>query len=316
MRVLIIHYSQTGQLTRVLRSMMEPLAANPEVRIDWHTVRPQREYPFPWGLLSFFDVFPESVYLAPAPVQAAELDATVQYDLIVLGYQVWFLSPSLPITGFLRSAQAQVLRGRRVITVVACRNMWVGAHRAMQGLLRDIGARVVDNVVLTDRGPMWSTFITTPWWLLTGNKGPLWGGLLPEAGVSAADIRQAARFGRALNAAIPQLRTSSSGPFLQGLQAVTVNRLTLVAERIGYRSFRLWGGLVRAAGKPGSWVRKPILILYVCFLATMIVTVLPITASLAALAARFSRRVHDEALALEWPSGSGSDRLAQFDEGM
>jgi hypothetical protein len=312
MRVLVIHYSQTGQLTRILRSMIEPLAANPEVVVDWCDVSPQRAFPFPWGLLSFLDAFPESVYLDPPPVQEAALDLNARYDLVVLGYQVWFLSPSLPIIGFLRSAQARVLNGRRVITVVACRNMWVNAHRAMLGLLRDAGAQLADNVVLTDHGPMWSTFITTPWWLLTGNKGPLLG-LFPEAGVSAAEIRRAARFGRALNAALPQLNGSSGGPFLRGLQAVTVNRLTLLAERIGYRSFRLWGRAVRAAGKPGSLARKPILLVYLCFLTAMILTVLPVTASLAAIVARFSRRIHAEALALELPSGSGADRLAQFE---
>jgi hypothetical protein len=315
MRVLVIHYSQTGQLTRILHSMIEPLAANPQVVVDWYNVSPQREYPFPWGLLSFFDAFPESVYLDPPPVRAAELDPTAVYDLIVLGYQVWFLSPSLPITGFLRSAQARVLRDKRVITVVACRNMWVSAHRAMLGLLREAGAQLSDNVVLTDHGPMWSTFITTPWWLLTGNKGPLLG-FFPEAGVSRTEIRRAARFGRALNAAVPQLTGSSRGPFLEGLQAVTVNPLILIAERIGHRSFRIWGRAVRAAGKPGSLARKPILLVYMCFLAAMIITVLPVTASLAAIIARFSRRIHDEAVALELPSGSGADRLAQFDQGI
>lgn len=312
MRVLIIHYSQTGQLTRILRSMIEPLAANPEVVVDWCSVSPQRAYPFPWGLLSFFDAFPESVYLDPPPMRVAELDVTADYDLVVLGYQVWFLSPSLPITGFLRSAQARVLRDKRVITVVGCRNMWITAHRAMLGLLREAGAQLTDNVVLTDHGPMWSTFITTPWWLLTGNKGPLLR-LFPEAGVSAEEIRRAARFGRALNAAIPRLAGSSPGPFLEGLQAVKVNPLTLIAERVGHRSFRIWGRALRAAGRPGSLVRKPLLLLYVCFLAAAIVLVLPITASVAAIAARFSRRIHDEVLALELPSGSGSDRLAQFD---
>jgi hypothetical protein len=314
MRVLVIHYSQTGQLTRILQSFIEPLAANPEVTVDWHNVAPQRAYPFPWGLLSFLDAFPESVYLDPPPMQAAELDLRAPYDLVVLGYQVWFLSPSLPITGFLRSDQARVLRGRRVITVVACRNMWVNAHREMQGLLRKAGAQLADNVVLTDHGPMWSTFITTPWWLLTGNKGPLLG-LFPEAGISTAEIRRAARFGRALNAALPQLASAFRGPFLQGLQAVTVNPMTLIAERIGHRSFRLWGRAIRAAGKPGSLARKPILLVYLCFLSAMILTVLPITATLAAIVARFSRRIHDEASALELPSGSGSDRLAQFDQG-
>jgi hypothetical protein len=312
MRVLVIHYSQTGQLTRVLQSITAPLAANPSVAIDWCMVRPARAYPFPWRLWSFLDAFPESVYLDAPPMQVDGIDAAAEYDLIILGYQVWFLSPSLPITGFLHSAAARVLRGKRVITVVACRNMWISAHYAVLRLLREAGAHLSDNVVLTDQGPLWSTFITTPWWLLTGHKGPLLG-IFPEAGVSAANIRRAARFGRALDAALPRL-ADSDGPFLEGLEAVSVKPLTLIAERIGYRSFRIWGRVVRAAGKPGSFARKPILLVYLCFLAAMIATVLPIAATVAAIVARFSRKVHDEVLALELPSGSGSERLAQFDQ--
>jgi len=313
-RILVIHYSQTGQLTRVLRAMIEPLEADPGVRVDWHEARPQRDYPFPWSLLSFLDAFPESVYLDPPAMQPGGLDADTPYDLVILGYQVWFLSPSLPVTGFLKSPQARVLRGRRVITVVGCRGMWARAYHAMLGLLRDAGARLVDNVVLTDQGPLWSTFITTPWWMLTGNKGPLLG-LFPEAGISAQEIRRAARFGRALREALPRLAASESGPFLAGLEAVHVNRLILTSERIVHRSFRLWGALVRAAGRPGSAARKPVLLLYGCFLVGAILTVVPFTVSFAAIAARFSRRIRDEAAVLERPSGSGSDRLVQFDVG-
>jgi hypothetical protein len=311
--ILVVHYSQTGQLTRVLRSILGPLESNPDARIDWREIRPLPPYAFPWRFLSFFDVFPESVYKDPPPIESCGIAPDAHYDLIVLGYQVWFLSPSLPIVAFLKSPEAQALRERPVITVVGCRNMWVTAHQAMLGLLRDLGARLVDNVVLTDEGPIWATFITTPWWLLTGNKGPLMG-ILPEAGISAGAIRRSERFGHALNAALPRLGKAGEGPFLSGLQAATVQPLTLLAERIGYRSFRIWGRILRAVGKPGSGARKPVLLIYVVFLIAMILIVLPFTATILAIKARFSRKVQDEATALELPSGSGTERLALFDQ--
>ena len=314
-RILVLHYSQTGQLTRVLRSLVAPLSSNPAVSIDWREFKPLREYPFPWRFLSFFDAFPEAVHLDPPPVEPLGLHGNPRYDLVILGYQVWFLAPSLPVTAFLKSDDAAVLRGSRIVTVICCRNMWVTAHQSMRAMLARQGARLVDNVVLTDEGPVWATFITTPWWLLTGNKGPLLGGLLPAAGISEPGIRRAARFGRALEAALPRLATSDEGPFLQGLEAVRVKPLTLLGERIGHRSFRIWGRLIRAIGAPGSAVRKPVLVVYICFLVTMILTVLPFTATAAAIAARFSRRVRDAAETLEQPSGSGRERLAQFDLG-
>jgi hypothetical protein len=310
--ILVVHYSQTGQLTRVLRSMLGPLETNPDVSIDWRELSPRPPYTFPWRFLSFFDVFPESVYQDPPPLEPCGINLDAHYDLIVLGYQVWFLSPSLPIVAFLKSPEAKVLRERPVITVVGCRNMWVMAHRAMSGLLRNLDARLVDNVVLTDEGPLWATFITTPWWLLTGNKGPLLG-ILPEAGISADAIRRSVRFGHALNDALPSIQKAAGGPFLRGLRAATVQPLTLLAERIGYRSFRIWGRILRAVGKPGSGARKPVLVIYVTFLIAMILTVLPITATILAIKARLSRKARDEATALELPSGSGTERLALYD---
>ena len=313
LRILVVYYSQTGQLTRIARSMLAPLGARDDVKIDWHEIVPRPAYPFPWSFLSFLDAFPESVYLDPPAVAPGGIGADANYDLIVLAYQVWFLAPSLPMTGFLHSPTAGVLKGKRVITVIGCRNMWTTAHQSMVDLLAAAGARIADNIVFTDAGPMWSTFITTPWWLLTGNKGPLLG-LLPAAGVSARDIERASRFGRALADALPDIAKGAPGPFLRGLAAVKVNPHTMLAERIGHRSFRVWGKLLRALGKPGSALRKPVLCIYAVFLVAMILTALPITASIAYMFARFSNRVRERADVLEAPSGSSGERLAVYDQ--
>ncbi len=311
-RILVVYYSQTGQLTRIARSMLAPLSARDDVRIDWHEVVPRPAYPFPWTFLSFLDAFPESVYLDPPALEPAGFKGDAHYDLIVLAYQVWFLSPSLPITGFLRSPAARLLNGKRVITVIGCRNMWTTAHQSMVRLLDAAGARIADNVVFTDGGPMWSTFITTPWWLLTGNKGPLLG-VFPQAGVSARDIERSARFGRALADALPDIARGAPGPFLHGLAAVKVDRQTMLAERIGHRSFRVWGKLLRALGPPGSMLRKPVLAIYAVFLIAMIITVVPLSAAIAYMLARFSKQVRERADVLEAPSGSSKERLALYD---
>ncbi len=59
-----------------------------------------------------------------------------------LAYQVWFLSPSLPVTAFLKSAAAAVLKDTPVITFIACRNMWLSAQEKMKVMLRDAGAEI------------------------------------------------------------------------------------------------------------------------------------------------------------------------------
>src|SRR5687767_65147 len=104
-RILVVHYSQTGQATRAAKSMMAPVEAHPDFEVAWHEIEPITPYPFPWDFWTFFDTFPESVYLDPPTLKPASFDPDARYDLIVLAYQVWFLAPSLPITAFLKSPE-------------------------------------------------------------------------------------------------------------------------------------------------------------------------------------------------------------------
>lgn len=310
-RILVLHYSQTGQLTRAVKSLLSPLANRPDVEIVWQNLEPVEPFPFPWGFFRFFDTFPECVHLDPPPIRPVAFGPTARFDLVVLSYQVWFLSPSLPVTAFLKSEAARVLRDTPVITFIACRNMWLSAQEKMKGLLRDLGARLIDNVVLVDQGPPWATFITTPRWVLTGKKNGFWG-IFPPAGVSAAEIAAAARFGRALADALPLLQ-SAQGPLLSGLGAVKVIPGYITGEKIAHRSFRLWGKLLRAIGKPGNPLRRLVLVVYIVFLVAMILTVMPLSIIMRALLRPLLRkRLEAEVARLEAPSGSSTERLAQY----
>jgi len=312
-RILCIGYSQTGQLDRIVKSVLAPLARADGVEVVHHRIEPVEDYPFPWPFMAFLDAFPESIHLDPPAVRPAAFDPDSHFDLIILSWQVWFLAPSLPVTGFLHSPDARVLRGRRVISVIGCRNMWTVAYLTLRQELDRLGAKLVDNVVLTDDAPLWATFITTPWWLLTGNRDPF-PGRLPRAGVNEADIARAARFGHALVEALPRVRADAPGPFLDGLAAVRVDRRTMLAERIGQRSFRIWGRIVRLFGRRGALARRPVLLAYVTFLLGAIVFVLPVTMLINAVLARASSRVSALATELEGPSGASEARMRQFIE--
>ena len=311
-RILVVHYSQTGQATRAAKSMLAPLENNPEFEIVWQAVEPAEPYPFPWGFLRFFDTFPECVYLDPPALKPMTFDPDAHYDLIVLVYQVWFLSPSLPITAFLKSPQARVLRGRPVITLIACRNLWLSAQEAVKTMLHERGARLIDNVVLIDQGPPWATFVTTPRWMFTGRKNGFWG-IFPPAGIGASEISGAARFGRALVERCHLLQSSPNSPLLSGLGAVQVNPGYIASERIAHRSFRLWGRLLRAIGRRGNPVRRAVLVVYVLFLVTMILTIVPLGVALRALLRPLLRtRMNREVARLELPSGSGTEDVARY----
>lgn len=312
-KILVVYYSQTDQLTQVVRNVCAPLEGADQVEVYYERIEPQQPYPFPWGFFSFLDAFPESVHLDPPAIRPLSLKGDEAFDLVILAYQVWFLSPSLPITAFLKSSEGKrLLAGKPVVTVIACRNMWLMAQEKVKALLQQAGARLLDNVVLVDQGNSLLTFITTPRWLLTGNKGSH-GGLLPPAGIPQEAIRCADRFGHALVDALAQDQEQGDQPMLQGLKAVEVDTRLIPSEKIGTRSFMIWGKLLRKVGGPGSAARKPVLFIYVVFLITLIISVVPLTMFLRTLLRPLmKKRLQAQKIYFEQPSGSATTRMTSY----
>lgn len=302
--VLVVQYSQTGQLTDVTRRIVEPLLESPDIRVTIETLRPVTPFPFPWPFLKFFDTFPETVYLDAPPLEPLTVDPSTRFDLIILAYQVWFLSPSLPVTGFLKSpAGASLLRDTPVVTVIACRDMWLMAQEQVKTLLSDAGARLVGNVVLVDEAGTAGSFLATPVWMMTGKRGPHLFGLIPRAGVKPEQITAARRFGERIRD-----RLRAGGPLdaqlLSHLGAVRVNEKLIASERTARRSFQIWGGLLRKMGPHGAAARKPVLIVYIVFLVTLIVTFIPVSMLIKALLAPLLRsRVAAQKAYFAQPSG-------------
>ena len=311
-KILAICYSQTGQLSQIAHNILAPLQADDGVDVHVEYLKPVSPYPFPWPFFRFFDAFPESAHMIAPELEPLGLSASDDFDLVIVFYQVWFLAPSLPITGFMKHPlAAKLLKDKPVVTVIGCRNMWLMAQEKMKTMLADVGARLVDNVVLMDKANMAATFITTPRWFLTGKKKGFWG--MPDAGIPADDIAKTTRFGHALLDGLN--RNAHHAPMLTGLAAVTANPHILVSEKAGTKSFYVWGKLLRMVGQPGSALRVPVLAVYFVFLLTLIVTVVPISLTiqrlvrpllknkLAALKAKF-----------EQPSGSGTERMSLYDK--
>jgi hypothetical protein len=307
----VIAYSQTGQLTQIAERILAPLRLDDDIDVHVEVLRPCQPYPFPWTLFRFFDAFPESAHMVGPALQPLTLQGDEDFDLVILPYQVWFLAPSLPITAFLQHPLAQrLLKDKPVVTVIACRNMWMLAQEKMKQMLSDCGARLIDNVVLIDPSPTLVTLVTAPWWLLTGKKRLLG---LPPAGIDDTSIAQARRFGHALRDGLRANAERESGPMLHGLQACEANPGLLVSERAGTRSFYLWGKLLRAAGAPQAPMRKPLLLLYIVFLILLILTVVPISLLLQALLRPFiGRQLAVMKQRFEMPSGSGRERMGMY----
>jgi len=311
-KVLVLYYSQTGQLTDSVKSFASPLEDDDSVEVVYQAIEPKVAYPFPWGYLEFFDIFPESVYMDGCEIKEFKnVNENDNFDLVVLAYTIWFLSPSLPISGFLSSKYAKLLKDKPVITLIACRNMWIMAQKKVKAKLDEIGARLIDNVVLVDQGGNLATFITTPRWMWTGKKDAFWG--LPKAGVHPDDIKNASRFGLALSDALSKDLEKESKPLLTGLEAVRVDDKLVGTEKIAHKSFRIWGGLIRKFGKTGDKARIPILALYFLFLLSLIVIVVPLNTIVKPIFRKLnSKKVEEERRFFEEPSGSGDERLKEY----
>jgi len=301
-KVLVLYYSQSGQMKKMVNFVTQPLQESSEIKVDYRKIKPLNKYPYPWPFYPFFDAFPEAIFMNGCEVAPLE-DLEDKYDLIILGYTVWFLSPSIPVTGFMQSEQAKsIFKDKPVVTLIACRDMWVMAQEKMKVLIKDLGANLVDNVVLTDQGGSVYAFLTTPRWLLTGKKDPFWG--LPAAGVSQKDLEESRRFGVRLLEGLQKGEEKLKVPMLKKMGAVSVNGKLVGAEKIGTRSFMVWGKLIQAAGKPGAFMRKIMITIYALFLALLVLTIVPLNIIVRRLIYPFRKEAIEKSVRYyEEPSG-------------
>lgn len=272
-KVLVLYYSQSGQLKRVVDSFISKLPDD-EIKVDVREIEPVQNYPYPWPFYEFADEFPEAVHMDGCEVKEVE-DLEPEYDLVILGYTIWFLSPSSPVVGFLKSDQAKrIFKGKPVVTLIACRDMWVMAQEKMKALLKSLDARLIDNVALTDQGKGIYSFVTTPRWLLTGKKDAF--GIFPPAGILQSEIEAVSRFGERLNRALKEDREKGSAPLLDNLGAVSVDGKLIASEVIATRSSGIWAKIIKRFGKKRSLGRRVGLTLYSAFLVVLVFTVVPL----------------------------------------
>ncbi|MBU3068484.1 dialkylresorcinol condensing enzyme [Aestuariicella sp. G3-2] len=307
-KVLVVHYSQSGQLSDIARHFTQPLVDDENVSVVFENVCPQKPYPFPWPFFQFLDTFPNSVYLDPPTIEPLTVSADEDFDLIIIAYQVWFLSPSLPMTGFMQSSAAKkLLKDKPVVTLIGCRNMWLLAQEEMKKMIAGLGGRLVGNVALVDEAGSIGSFWATPVWVLTGKKGPHLGGLIPRAGVSEENIKRCDRFGARIVQWFDEGR-ELNGDLLKNLGAVQIEESLIASEKTGRRAFRLWGRLFRALGPEGARLRRCLLAVYAVFLVVLIVTVVPLNMLLNKLLAPLMReRIDAQKAYFAEPSGSASE---------
>jgi hypothetical protein len=226
--------------------------------------------------MNFWDAMPESVRMIPARIEELSIDTSVDYDLVILGYPIWFLSPCIPLTSFLKSDQARkVLKGKPIITVIGARNMWVGAQEDVKKMIAATGGFLKGNIVLRDRHHNLPSVVSIIYWMMTGKKDRYLG-IFPKPGVSEKDIADSEKFGVPILQAILGDDFSLLQTELLELHAVELEPNVVSMEKKGKRIFQIWSGLVLKKGPAGSKARTVRLKIFKWYLLFVIFAVSPI----------------------------------------
>ena len=294
-KVLVVYYSQTGQLKAIIDSVLAPVVGGDGVNVTYAEIKPKHAYPFPWTAYQFCDVFPESFAGIPCELLPLEFDPDEHYDLVILAYTVWYLSPSIPIASFLQSPQAEkIIKGRPVITLIGCRNMWLLAQERIKRILGELGGRLIGNIVLTDRANNLVGVLTIAVWMLTGRKDRFMH-VFPRPGISEGDIREARRFGEYIQRALTQSPIDLDQSELNAAGAVHVDPALLLMEKRVAKVFNIWSNFIRQKGSGGDPNRRRRVR---CFMVYLIAAVI-VLAPLASVAAGLLRRIKKDRLEAE-----------------
>jgi hypothetical protein len=251
-KVLVIYYSQSGQLGDIVNSLITPLKAAGNT-VEIVQVKPVKPYPFPWSGKSFFSVMPDCVLSVPTELESIQLKEN-SYDLVVLGYQAWFLSPGIPTNSILQhSAIKSVIKNTPVVTITGARNMWISAMEVIRKNFKQLEAKHVGNIVLVDKHANFVSFVTILYWMFTGKKDRYLN-LFPKPGVADNDVANCATFGSIIQ------KYLNTGNF-DGLQdellqnkAVEVKYNLMFIESKAKRIFTIWANLIVKRENRTPWL--------------------------------------------------------------
>jgi len=273
-RVLIVTFSQSGQLDKIVSNISNYLPDN--IDVHYERLKPIPPFPFPWKDISFYDAMPESVKMIPSNLEHLTFNPETDFDLIILGFSIWFLSSPIPLTTFLKSDEAKrVMVGKPVITVIGARNMWVMAQEDIKKMILDIGGHLAGNIVLNDRHNNLISVVTIIYWMMTGKK-ERYLGLFPKPGISDTDIINVKRFSPVIAEALNSDNFSGLQDRLLSLKAVELSPNIVSTEEKGKRIFRIWAGFILKKGGSGSTKRVRRLIMFKWYLLFVIFVVSPI----------------------------------------
>ncbi|WP_346236028.1 hypothetical protein ABDK00_017545 [Niabella insulamsoli] len=269
-KILAVYFSQSGQTEAIVKNFVRPIIADGN-EVEFLQIQTTHRFPFPWSIPVFFDTVPESVEVIPTALEPWQTQSG-QYDLVILGWQPWNLSPSIPFNSILQDERfKKLIKSKPVITISGCRNMWINAQEKNKKLLNQAGAQLVGNIALVDRHPNHLSYFTIFHWLGTGRKDRKWG-IFPRPGVSEKDIAGVARFGTIVKDYLRENDWNGMQDDLADNKAVPVKYSLMFIERKAGKIFQKWVDIIRKFPHK----RKSILVAYKYYLAVALLVASPV----------------------------------------
>ncbi len=274
MKVLVISYSQTGQLNELVTNCTQGIDAD----IDRVEYKPQKDFPFPWSSESFFDAMPESVLETKTELSPISYKYE-KYDLIILGYQPWFLSPSVPTSSLLQEQSfLDRVKDTPVITIIGSRNMWVNSQMSVDKRITEAGGTIVGNIPFIDTHNNYISAFTILHWMLNGKKNKKWG-IFPKPGVSSKDIEGAGIYASVINNAIQNNTLPDLQAEILKQGKISISTGILFVETAGRRLFKIWASLIIKMGTTPK-KRKFLLSVYKYYLIVALFFIAPIVVNI------------------------------------
>lgn len=296
-KVLVIYFTQTGQAKQALDAVLKPFEENTNYQLDHLLVKPKKTFPYPWSYTQFFDAFPETVNGIACELEPISIDPNTNYDLVVIAYQPWFLSVCIPINSFLQTPEAkQLLANKPVVTIINCRNMWLGAQEKMKKHLLALNAKLVGNITFVDRSANLVSLVTVLAYVLKGTKENFMG-IFPKYGVTEKDLVHAPVYGKIILNNLEHNGLENIQPELNKEGALDIRGNLLLMEGRGRALFPLYANYISKKGTQGSEQRRTRVRIFGIVLPTAILILSPIITILSRLAPVLAKKKFDREIA-------------------
>lgn len=251
-KILVLYYTQTGQLKSIVDSFFSGFDSN-LCDIDTVEIEPQKMFPFPWTSDSFFAAMPDSVLLTGTELKTFSFKYST-YDLVVFAYQPWFLSPSIPATAILQHPKVKaVITNTPVITIIGARNMWLNSQEKVRLMLKESNAKLVANAALVDKAHNLVSVLTVMRWMFKGQKEA--SANLPASGVSNEDIKAMKAIGELTQQHLIENNLSSLQQKFIENRAIEVDTNLMFVEKRGGKLFSLWANFIQKQRNKIFWGR-------------------------------------------------------------